>query len=173
MSKVIIVCGLAGTGKSTLARALGKKLHIISLHKDDIKESLYELLDLSLLEESKKIGAASVSLLLSIAQEIINKQVDVIIESPFNFSDEYELFETWATNPSIHLYTIICHVNHEERVHRIRSRDRHKAHHDSEREIPSTEDRYQIYEKIPGKHIRVETNRGVEDLILQITKNIR
>lgn len=172
MSKVIIICGLAGTGKSTLAKALGKKLHIVSLHKDDIKESLYDMLDMSSLEESKKVGQASVSLLLNIAQEIINKQVDVIIESPFNFFDEYKLFETWANNPSIHLYTIICHINHEERVHRIRSRDRHKAHHDSEREIPSTEDRCQIYEKIPGKHIKVETNKDIEELVVEIIRNI-
>jgi adenylate kinase family enzyme len=40
MSKVIIVCGLPGSGKTTLSRELSKRLGIVCLHKDSIKEKL-------------------------------------------------------------------------------------------------------------------------------------
>lgn len=169
MSKIIIVCGQPGTGKTLLAEELSKKLNIICLHKDVFKETLYEELELSTLEDSKNLGKVSVSLLLRIASEIIDKQIDVIIESPFNFSDRYELFKTWDNNPDLDLYTIICTINDQERIQRIRERPRHKAHHDGEREIfPITEEKNKVYDTIPGKQIRLETNRDVQILVLEI-----
>ncbi|CAH1217093.1 hypothetical protein PAECIP111891_04550 [Paenibacillus allorhizoplanae] len=40
MSKIILFRGMAGTGKSTLSRALAKKLQLPVLHKDDIYDSI-------------------------------------------------------------------------------------------------------------------------------------
>ena len=42
MTKLIIICGLPGSGKTTLASELSKQTGIVCLHKDSIKEKLFE-----------------------------------------------------------------------------------------------------------------------------------
>lgn len=41
MSKIIAFAGLPGTGKSTLAKALGKHLNTVLLNKDEIRAALF------------------------------------------------------------------------------------------------------------------------------------
>ena len=171
MSKLIIVCGLSGAGKTSLAKALSQKLNIACLHKDIIKETLYEALNFSTLEESKKIGIHSVKLLFEIAENIISNKVDIIIESPFNFSGDYQLFQKWIDEYNIELYSIICSVPNEERLKRIKSRPRHQAHHDIERNHEnSTGAEESVYDALPGKQIKIVTNQPVEQLVSEIIK---
>lgn len=56
MSKLIIVAGMPGVGKTTLAKELSQKLNIPCLHKDSIKEKLYDSFGGNSLEDSKNIG---------------------------------------------------------------------------------------------------------------------
>ncbi|MFC1608632.1 AAA family ATPase [Patescibacteria group bacterium] len=88
MSKLIIVCGLPGAGKTTLACELSRKTRIHCIHKDFIKENLCEFLDVSGLDDSKKIGLVSVKLMFSMIEEYLKNGVDLIVESPFNYKED-------------------------------------------------------------------------------------
>jgi len=93
MPKLIIVCGLPGSGKTTFAKELSKKTKIACIHKDSIKERFFESMGMSTLEESKRIGKPVVDVMLRLVEEQLKNSIDVIVESPFNFPEDYPLFE--------------------------------------------------------------------------------
>ncbi|MCK9379000.1 MAG: ATP-binding protein [Candidatus Moranbacteria bacterium] len=167
MSKLIIVCGLSGSGKTTLASELSKKLNIVCIHKDSIKETLYEAQNCSTLDDSKRLGSQSVELLLKLAEEHIKRNVDIVIESPFNFPDDYPLFESWIKDYGVDIFSVICLINKNERARRFQERERHISHHDAERIIDHLKKEFD-YENIPGKQIRIETNVPVDELVKKV-----
>ena len=165
MTKLIIVCGLSGSGKTVLAKELSKKLGIACLCKDDIKEKLYEGLNLSTPDDSKQIGKPSVDILLYLAEQQLVNGIDVIIESPFNHSEDYPLFENWKKKYNLDLYSVVCFIDFNERKKRFLTRDRHEAHHDKYRVLnPLVEGVEFDYSTMPGRQIRVETNKSVGEL---------
>ena len=171
MSKIIIICGLPGSGKTTLAGELSTQLNIFCLHKDSIKETLYGIQKCSTLNDSKRLGIQSIKILLSLAEEHIKRGVDVIIEAPFNFPEDYPLFENWMKNYGVDIFSVICLISQKKREERIKNRKRHDSHHDIERSFDYLKNEFD-YKNIPGKQIRIETNKPVEELVKYITVNI-
>ncbi len=170
MSKLIVICGLPGTGKTTLADELSRRLSIFCLHKDSVKESLFESLKLSTLEESKKIGYPSVKAILDLAEENIARGVDVILESPFNFPEEGKLFEEWKKKYSIDFFAVVLVIDQEERSRRFMDRERHRAHHDTDRlrRTNNTINETCSYDHIPDRKLFLTTDRPVEQLANEV-----
>jgi predicted kinase len=171
MSKLIVICGLPGSGKTTLAAALSSKLNIVCIHKDSIKESLYDDLGFKTLEESKKLGLPSVNLLLEIAEEQISRGVDVIIESPFAIADDYPRLQELIAKYTVDCYTIVCTISGSERKLRFVTRPRHSAHHDAERVKASDiafNENHEVYKSIPGHQIWVTTDTDVAGLVSKV-----
>jgi predicted kinase len=168
MGRLIIVCGLPGSGKTTLAEALSKKLGIVCLHKDSIKENLYALMRMQTLEDSKKVGRYSSALLLRLAEEQVSRGVNVIIESPFNFPEDYPLFSSWMERYGVKVYSVICSVDKKMREERFFGRDRDVSHHADGINFADTYD----YKEIPGKQIRLETVSSVDDLVENVVAAI-
>jgi predicted kinase len=88
MPLLLIVCGRPATGKTTLARALASALRLPLIHKDGLKERLYDTLGARDRAESRRLGAASIHLQRAIAAELLRAGVSVILES--NFSEAYD-----------------------------------------------------------------------------------
>jgi predicted kinase len=179
MTKLIIICGLTASGKTTLAEELSKKINVVCLHKDSIKSNLYNILELSTLEDSKRIGLQSVNLLFKLAEEQLKNGVDLIIESPFNHISDYELFHRWEKKYKLDVWKIICHMDDENREKRFKERlkIRHICHHDGERlangeGLGKLED-YKVYEKMPGEKIEVVTNKPIGKIVTMILEEIK
>ncbi len=174
MTKLIIVCGLPGSGKTTLAKELSKKLGIVCICKDDIKEKLYESMKFSTLEDSKRIGKPSIDIMLHLAEQQLANGLDIIIESPFNFLEDYPLFKSWKEKYGLDLYSVICLIDFNERKKRFLKRKRHNAHHDTQRisdHLLNDVTEYN-YAMIPGKQIRIITNKKVEELVQDVIKEM-
>ncbi len=165
MPKLIVVCGFTASGKTTLANELSKRLNIVCLHKDSIKEQLYDHRQLSTLDHSKDLGAEAIKLLLSLAEEQLAHDTDVIIEAPFTYLEDYSIFREWINNYNAKFFAIICSIPDAERQRRFEQRDRHPAHHDDERIFKTQLD---IYDQLPDKKIRITTDKDTSTLVTEL-----
>ncbi len=164
MPKLIIICGLPGTGKTTLANELSKKLKLFCLHKDSVKESLYDSLKMRSLNDSKILGLPSVKTILDLAEENIGRGVSVIIESPFNFENDRDIFEAFKRKYSVEIYTIILQLEATERKKRFLERERHTSHHDEQRERQYAEAE-STYTHMPEPRLFLDSKNSVKELL--------
>lgn len=68
----VVVSGPPGSGKSTLAAGLASQLGLPLLGKDIIKEALMDSLGASTIDESRRVGGASISVLFALATATSN-----------------------------------------------------------------------------------------------------
>ena len=82
----VVVSGGPGSGKTTLAKALGPNLGLPVLSKDAFKEALMSAFDVPDLEASRAIGRASVTAMLAVAADCGN----AVLESVWHRTEALE-----------------------------------------------------------------------------------
>ncbi|MBU1126311.1 ATP-binding protein [Patescibacteria group bacterium] len=174
MSKLIIVCGLPGSGKTTLAKELAQRLNMAVFHKDEMKEILYDHFAGNDLEDSKKYGLAALVLLFHLAEQHVRSGIDIILEAPFYFEKDWERFCSWQEQYGVEVKTIMCDIDWKERAKRIQHRPRHRAHHDVDRSLCSQDHpscRFD-YARVAPDALKIVTDRPVEELAGEIIEKI-
>lgn len=63
----VVVSGPPGSGKSTIAAPLAERLRLPLLEKDTIKEALMDALGVATVEDSRRLGRASIATLFALA----------------------------------------------------------------------------------------------------------
>ncbi len=174
--KLIIICGLSGSGKTTLAREVSRALNIVCLHKDEIKERLYDAQGLRTLEDSRRLGREVMDVLFGLVEEQCARGVDVMMEAPLNFSEDYAMFRRWERDYGTQIFSIICTVPERERYRRHTERaqtTRHAAHHDVARitEFATFTSDYD-YATMPGAQLHVDTRRSTDDLVRAVVRHV-
>lgn len=173
MSKLIIVCGLAGSGKTTLTNELSKKLKVTYLNRDYIKELIFEGMGFSTYEESRKAGSLAFNVFFHLAEQQIARGVDIIMESVFNYPEDYLIFDKWKEKYDVEIFSIICSIDKTEREKRYYNRPRHQAHFDKDASVNHfSEGPEYDYAQIPGKQIRITTNKSIDELIKEVCVGI-
>jgi predicted kinase len=100
----------------------------------------------------------------SAAEENISRGVDVIIESPFHFENDREIFEVLKSKYSVELYTIVLELEATERKKRFTERDRHPSHYDTAR-ATQYEEAASTYEHMPEPKLFLDSRNTLDDLV--------
>ena len=134
--RLILITGLPCTGKTFIGRQIAAHFSLPYLHKDGIKELLFDTLGWSDRAWSKKMGAASYSLLFYFAETLLAAGQSFILES--NFSAERDGLTLGALQEryGFRAVEIQCVADGEVLVERFRQRweagERHPGHVDPE-----------------------------------------
>jgi predicted kinase len=131
--RLVVITGLPGTGKSTLARDLARRHALPLIAKDTIKEPLLDMLGQEV--SSRALSNFSFAVMFSISRELLALGQSLILEGNFRAGEhEAPLLATLpADAPAI--VQVLCSADEEERRSRLlqRSTDagRHPGHRDA------------------------------------------
>ncbi|SRR5579883_672989 len=166
---LIAMKGMAGCGKSTLARALSRELGWPLIDKDDIKD----LLD----GHAQASGPLSYAIMFNIARRQLWQGLSVICDSPLTGEVSYEKARSAARETHASLAIIECICSDESRwMQRIDDRKRLPlpAHHQTDWEayqllIQLSQGQEQHY-PITHPHLVVDTVQSLDGCLTQVTK---
>ena len=131
---IIIVSGPPASGKTTLAKQIATKFGLPIVHKDDLKELLFEAFEYRSREQSSKLGATSMQLLYFFTETLVKAGQSLIVESNFNADIATQEFVNIKKKYDFEPFQIQCKTDGEVLLQRFQARsqtgERHSAHFD-------------------------------------------
>lgn len=162
----IIVTGPPGVGKTFLSCEIARRLKLYCIHRDDIKELLYDAFGFGDLGWSKKLGAVSFAILNFFIEDLMDNGISFLAEA--NFRGDYEnlIIKEFKKKFGYHMIQIYCTASdrvlfdrYNDRYDRGHRHIAHFYHYDSLedfRENILKNMRYKL--KIPARLIQVNLN---------------
>lgn len=134
---LIIVNGLPGTGKTTLARRLAADLGLPAFSRDGLFETLYDALESSIAGPPSGLGAAAYALLYEVAGAVLASGRSVIVEGFFGRPDVRRAeFLRLRERHEFEPLEILCKADGQALMQRFLARmasgERHRGHLDRE-----------------------------------------
>lgn len=125
MNRIVLISGLPGAGKTTIARPLAKALGFALLAKDDIKEALYTAMggEAGDVEFSRRMSAAAMEVLWAVARHC----PAVVLEANFRTRSETERGRVQALGGNA--VEVHCRIPVETAMRRFADRAREERHH--------------------------------------------
>ena len=163
---LVVVSGLAASGKSSVARPLAHALGVRLISKDAIKEALFESVGFGDWAWSKTLSRAADAAMVRIAQDLDGAVLD-------NFWYAETVDELLAPLPRP-IVEVFCRCDPGIACERFRRRERHPGHADHERDIDSIRTSFfSRAGKLPlrtlGPVVEVDTERPVDERPVDVT----
>ena len=132
---LILITGLPGTGKSTLARALASRYHLPLICKDTIKEPLLDVIGARDRAQSRRLSDASFAVMFALARECLSTGSDLVLEGNFR-PGEHEAAVSALTASTVQVAQVLCRTTDTVRIARLKARatdlSRHAGHRDAD-----------------------------------------
>jgi len=130
---LIIVNGIPGTGKTTIAKSIAKKLNMTLIMKDAIKEFLFDTLGVRDREWSGSLGRFSYKYLYELTNFMLADGQSIIIENAFEKQYSKPILEEIISQHKIDkIYEIYCFTDKDVRrkrfIERNETGNRHPGH---------------------------------------------
>jgi predicted kinase len=171
MNWLLLMRGLPGSGKSTLSRALSKRLGWPIIDKDDIKD----ILD----GHTPQAGGLSYEAMFNIAHRQLLQGLNVICDSPLTFSRSYEKAQLIAAATHASLVIVECTCSDEQewsqRINR-RKQLQLPAHHQTDWDNLQTNRAKMENEMnypISDPRMIVDTVRPLDEIVSEIIQWLR
>ena len=136
LPKILIVNGLPASGKTTLAKQISKDLEIPVIFKDQIKEDLFDSLNLEPSRDlSKKLGLKAFRVMFEELDQKLSQNQSLILEANFKPEFDDQNFKNILCKYPHHLFQINCIADPKILFERFKTRSlkkRHPVHCDSE-----------------------------------------
>ncbi len=161
-ARVILITGLPGTGKTTLARALVERHGITLLAKDLIKEPLLERFGPADAEQSRNLSDLSFAMLFAMATELDAANVPMLLEGNFRPGEHEEPLllacsRLFASREGERFCQVLCRVDETERRARLQQRQsdpsRHPGHRDDMLVTAQPAVRGDMFLELPGARL--------------------
>lgn len=156
---VILITGHPASGKTTLARSLGKELGLLALCKDDIKEILYDTMGWSDRDIWNRLSVATWELLYHHVTLLLEAHVPHIVESNFNPKFANAHWQRLAQRFDLHLIQVRCEGDPDIQLERYRQRIRQGQRHPGHRDGSDDDTFHTLVYQGPLAWIDVESER--------------
>jgi predicted kinase len=124
---LLIITGLPGTGKTTLASGFARRHHVPLICKDTIKESLPGVL-VAGAPESRELSNISFAVMFSLARELLSLGGSLILEGNFRAGEHEKSLLAALPADAPNIIQVLCQAEEDERRARILQRPRHAGH---------------------------------------------
>ena len=135
MKKLIVIGGLWGTGKTTLARQLGNRFGLPVVSHDCIKESLFDVSGLGPFKYCLSFDYKAYRQQFKKAEEILNNQSTVILEAMFDSRVATRLIQGLIQKHNLKVAQFFLVADKKTRFDRCMTRSqssqRHRMHADN------------------------------------------
>jgi predicted kinase len=155
---LIIVCGLPGSGKTTLADALTKRFSAVHISSDITRKRMFERPAYSGEEKASVYARMAAE-----AESALGEGKDVVVDATFYREGERERFRKLAESAGTGSFIVMCVLNERKTKARLERRRRGG---------PSDAD-FGVYLKLKGAFEPIKARHLVTDTSLPLMKQMR